>query len=99
MYASRAQLVPSTLRLDTGAPVGLPGPYPQVFRAPKLLSGPVKIFSHGSPGSAGQKPVGCGYSQVDLPDQGSLQVLVGIPAGTFIKQTNVDKFHKIHNQK
>src|SRR6266700_7416446 len=50
--------LPLALRLDTGAPVGLPGPYPWVFRAPKLIPRPAKIFSHGSPGSAGQKPVG-----------------------------------------
>ena len=53
------------LRLDTGAPVGLLGSYPQVFSTPKLIPRPVKIFSHGSPGSAGQKPVGYGYSQVN----------------------------------
>ena len=48
-----------------GAPVGLPRPYPQVFLTPKLIPRPVKIFSHGSPGSAGQKPVGYGYLQVN----------------------------------
>ena len=53
------------LRLDMGAPAGLPGPYPWVFRASKLIPGPVKIFSHGSPGSAGKKPVGHRYPQVN----------------------------------
>ena len=48
-----------------GAPAGLPGSYPQVFQASKLIPGPVKIFSHGSPGSTGQKPVGHRYSQVN----------------------------------
>ena len=53
------------MRLDTGAPAGLPGSYPQVFQASKLIPGLVKNLSHRSPGSAGQKPVGHRYSQVN----------------------------------
>jgi len=62
-------IIQCRIRLDmgapVGAPVGLPGPYPQVFSTPKLIPRPVKIFSHRSPGSAGQKPVGYGYLQVN----------------------------------
>ena len=69
------------LRLDTGAPVGLPGPYPQVFQASKLIPGPVKIFSHGSPGSPGKKPVGHRYSQVNPLFYRYSKVPGGIPTG------------------
>ncbi len=50
-----------------GAPAGYLDPYPQVFHVIKSIPGPAKIFSHGSPGPAGQQvPIG---------------IPVGIPAG------------------
>jgi choline dehydrogenase len=54
------------IRLSTGAPAGIPGSYPRVFWRPKAIPGPAKIFSHGSPGSAGQLPAGRRYLQVYL---------------------------------
>jgi hypothetical protein len=52
--------------LSTGAPVGYPDPDPRVFGVTKPIPGPARIFSHGSPGSAGQIPAGHGYPQVYL---------------------------------
>jgi hypothetical protein len=52
--------------LSTGAPTGYPDPDPRVFGVTKPIPGPARIFSHGSPGSAGQIPVGHGYPQVYL---------------------------------
>jgi hypothetical protein len=46
------------LRLATSALVGDPDPYPRVFWVPNVTPGSVKILSHGSPGSVGQKPMG-----------------------------------------
>jgi hypothetical protein len=45
-----------------GAPAGYPDLDLQVFGVTEPIPGPAKIFSHGSPGSAGQIPAGHGYS-------------------------------------
>jgi hypothetical protein len=52
--------------LSTGAPAGYLDPDPRVFGVTKPIPGPARIFSHGSPGSAGQIPAGHGYPQVYL---------------------------------
>jgi hypothetical protein len=52
--------------LSTGAPAGYPDPDLRVFGVTKPIPGPTRIFSHRSPGSAGQIPVGHGYPQVYL---------------------------------
>ena len=46
------------LGLSMGAPVGYLDPYPQVFFWKKIIPGPVKILSHGSPGPTGNLPAG-----------------------------------------
>jgi gag-polypeptide of LTR copia-type len=75
----------SKIRLGTSALVGNPDPYPRVFWAPNVTPGSVKIFSHGSPGAASQKPMGQRVPTGITNDRSSW-VLTGIPMGTHIEK-------------
>jgi hypothetical protein len=85
--ASKAALAAAlwTVRLSTSALAGDPDPYPRVFWAPNVTPGSVKIFSHGSPGAASQKPMGQ-WVPIGIFNNGSLRVLTGIPTGIHVKK-------------